>query len=69
MRHVSLTLAGCMAVLLLGIGLLFVYDHAGHELTLPDAVMSGSTATPSRGGNRSCTTFRQTEPLTTCICN
>ena len=38
MRHVSLTLAGGVAVLLLGMGLLFVCDHTGRELTLPDAV-------------------------------
>ena len=37
MRRVYLTLAGCMAVLLLGLGLLFVYDQAGRELTLQDA--------------------------------
>jgi hypothetical protein len=37
MRQVYLTLAGCMAVLLLGLGLLFVYDRAGYDLTLPDA--------------------------------
>ena len=39
MRQVYLTLAGCIAVLLLGLGLLFVYDRLGYDLALPDAAV------------------------------
>jgi hypothetical protein len=37
MRQIYLILAQCMAVLLLGIALLFTYDRAGYDVTLPGA--------------------------------
>jgi hypothetical protein len=37
MRRVYLTLAGCMRVLLLGVGLPFTYDRAELDLVLPNA--------------------------------
>jgi hypothetical protein len=38
MRHIYLTLGGCMAITLLGIGLWLMYNRAEQDLALPGAI-------------------------------
>jgi hypothetical protein len=47
MRQVYATLAGGMAALLLGIGLLLVYDRTGYDLALPGAAEIQNDGPPS----------------------